>query len=140
MSEPKKYVLELSAEELDPLKNLAHRSVSLADKLARAFEAAEADREAEDLRLPWRVSQGGDGQFYVEIGALHWRSPSARVAKLMSAAPELLEAVKAADAYPTEQHMECKCGAGEDWDGEWMRTVQPLIDRAIRKVATGVPE
>jgi hypothetical protein len=61
----KKYVLELSAEELAGYDTTRMRApvCSAEKRLYDLVDQARADREAEDMRLPWRVSERGDGQF-----------------------------------------------------------------------------
>lgn len=136
----KTYTLELTAEELGVVatsdSNVGH---VLRPKLFALREQARADREADDLRLPWRAAESPGSTHERTFWYLH-RHPrgeiptTERVSKLMSAAPELLEAVKAADSWGAEQT------AGTAWWTRWCKQVRPLIERALRKVETGVPE
>lgn len=126
----KTYTLELTAEEVMGLNRdrLGLSDNSTWAKLAPLVEQARADREADELRLPWRaigaVCHSNDGRTDGP-GTYCGYAASEPAAKLMSAAPELLEAVRA-----------------------WMRTYPKatlgncvaLSDRALRKVETGIPE
>ena len=138
MSE-KRYTLELTAEELLPYAGKRPDSW-LAEKLVKLAEQATADREAAELRLPWRavdmVNEYGDRALkpapdatwaVLVLGNAMYRTE--RQAKLMSAAPELLEAVKGAKRHLKDMDDYSQTG--------WLTT---LIERALRKVETGTPE
>lgn len=145
MSE-RKYTLELTEDELGAivLARAADGSANhppshtLSDKLYAAKAKAKADREADELRLPWRIERVDSGIApYVRMvfGA---GSGSERVAiyapeqviRLMSAAPELLEAAKTArEAFHCDKP-DCACCVD----------AVDAIDRALRKVESGVPE
>lgn len=127
------YTLELTAEDLENVDWVRGRKFStptLASKLAELAERARADREADDLRLPWRFEAlpRGPHVCWSPVGGAAVRSTE--MAKLMSAAPELLKAVKRLASF----------GAGAAMDTIWHQEVRPLIERALRKVETGIPE
>ncbi len=139
----KTYTLELTAEDLKDLPgtNLTAWG-AIYRKLQGVAERAAADREQAELRLPWRAHNDGlaanDPRSWLVSNAGHdvtWRTE--RAAKLMSAAPELLEAVKLVNEFFTGKHGRgCVCGCPVI-DGH---TGDCLIGRALRKVATGIPE
>lgn len=135
MSEPRKYVLELSAEEAEVLclQGVAATpaGATVVGKLRAMRDRVAADREEDDLRLPWRIWQNAAGFWYANDNT--GSTPiSKRAAMLRSAAPELLDALKAAAEWPSL--------AGRWSRSEWDQRVQPSIDRALRKVDTGIPE
>lgn len=138
----KTYTLELTADELD---GWADADPSIGDaserKLIALAKHARADREAADLRLPWRAvkttypdGHGFSNTWWVEPPA-SW-GWSERGAKLAAATAELLEALKRADAWFSNSALEMNRIA---FDG-WVSNVKGTIDRAFRKVETGVPE
>jgi hypothetical protein len=126
----KKYTLELTADELEKMHAVAVPP-AVGVKLLDLATEARADREADELRLPWVVgeSTGLKGRGLAVFGGrLEERLTDTLTpaqAKLMAAAPELLEAVKAIT----------QVGASV-----WTLTVaQELARRALRKVETGIP-
>lgn len=142
----KVYTLELTAEELDECSFFvpASKGEAMADKLKPLREQARRDRKADELRLPWRVRREDCQNFKtwtVMDGRenLGWGTAGqytqAQV-KLMSAAPELLEAVQAMAA----------AGVVDRGDRRWIyydgigHDIGTLVSRALRKVETGVPE
>lgn len=128
----KTYTLELTAEELEKLKVADGASGSLALKVCDLRIRAAADREQDDLRLLWKASHDHHERvWWVEPKLISGDSrdySTAAMAKLMSAAPELLEAVKAVDEY----HRNISATRWEP--------IRPLIERALRKVESGIPE
>jgi hypothetical protein len=130
----KTYQLEVAVDELDDI--LEGGSARVQQRLRDLAMKARADREAADLRLPWRVHNGNSIACGVDGKEYFFRAPSCRAANIMAAGPELLEAVQAAvlwsDRFPDTED--------GDGDREWMRDVEPPIQRALRKVASGVPE
>jgi hypothetical protein len=85
--------------------------------------------------LPWRAHKGGTCWLVDRLDGNHQSyTQSERAAKLMSAAPELLEAVQAAKAFWRRTMFT------ESVDVVWLREVGPLIERALRKVEAGIPE
>lgn len=143
----RKYVLELTAEELEYLAPAAppgaeHAVAQAADKKLRsARERARADRDADDLHLPWHVQRIENTPyrpiFRFWMGEQYTEFRSERQAKLMSAAPELLEAVQAANEYMTGRSGHgcmCRCAV---IDGH---TAACPIVRALHKVESGVTE
>jgi len=131
VSKPKTYTLEIPADELEEWRTAGPRRCDLLRRLDTLATQAKADREADDLRLPWRAQCAPGICWMVKdsCGRAFDLENSERAAKLMSAAPELLEAVRAANRWRQ----------GMPAGGTWERNVQPLIDRAIRKVETGIP-
>lgn len=142
----KKYVLELSAEELESLDKYRKLSGTVLtatkeqlDKVDGRVSAliaqAKADRADDELRLPWRAKRTmhSDGPaWWVEPWSMNGWSEGA--ARLASAAPELLEAVKAVERYMSLNGPEFALR------GRWHHEIVPLLERAMRKVETGVPE
>jgi hypothetical protein len=140
----RKYTLELTAEELRSWEE-AEGGDSLDLKLIALAKQAKADRERDDLRLPWQAVEDIDGGYpwrvvpdrshkvAVERGHLNERQ-----AKLMSAAPELLEAVQALQVWAASKGLPAlfETTAGVAFDKDVMR----LVRAALRKVETGVPE
>lgn len=133
----KKYTLELTAEEAASMMQPGQPGVpsSVFYKLEALAKQAKADREADELRLPWRVDSLADrhgiafeAPEYGSLCRLLHPNISLRAAKLMSAAPELIEAVEA-----------CKEQIERD-PGFRAPVVVQLIERALRKVETGTPE
>lgn len=130
------YTLELTAEELEFTRKLVHNSPALSDRLADLYSQAKADREADELRLPWRAERyttGNNGDDWEPVRRgynLLDVGHSERAAKLMSAAPELLEAVQGMERRFKLHH-------NSQRDDEKLLS---LIDRALRKVETGIPE
>jgi hypothetical protein len=128
----KKYTLELTAEELETGLDGMYRS-SVVDKFLALQEQRRKDREAADLRLPWRVSKNGWYGWAVHDADGSSCNTTERAAKIRAAAPELFEAVQAMK----------RCWEGDlanHQADDYERVVEPLIDRALRKVSTGVPE
>jgi hypothetical protein len=142
----KTYTLELTADELgdvDAVRGRNFATPDLVDKLYKLAERAKLDRElaerqrqADELHLPWKAQYDETYRtgWYVNspgptFARLHVAcgSSSERAAKLMSAAPELLEAVKACALLDTR------------W-GAIAGPTRELINRALRKVETGEPE
>lgn len=138
----KTYTLELTAEEL--LEEGKPWGAHALQKLVVLANQAKADREADELRLPWHTEwvnrHSGTMAVYAPsnggITPLSMTLPE-RAAKLMSAAPELLEAVKAANGHmtgPRGRGCVCRCPVTDGHaDG-------CPIARALRKVETGIPE
>lgn len=131
----KTYTLELTAEEL---WSFAADTAAAQAKIQRLRDQERADREADELRLPWEITDFNQpwlGKKAIRGAAGFAVSSYAgeRAAKLMSAAPELLAAVTAVVSY-----ME-GFGKRDIVSGYWS-SVRPVIDRALRKVETGVPE
>lgn len=135
MSKPRVYRLELTAEELETYVVKGNHS-HVYSRAKEALQQARADREADELRLPWKVyrtdcrdyktwtvSDGKDN-----LGWGHAGQYTEAQVKLMSAAPELLEAVQAVVRWLPDMNI--------DYD----TAVQPLIERALRKVDSGIPE
>lgn len=133
MSE-RKYRLEMTAEELLAYAAQCEAVAPLAEQMRAAIAQAKADREDDDMRLPWRAwSDSQRGWYMAGVGSTQlWAAPSERAAKLASAAPELLEAVRAARHFWAARHE-------RDWL-QWERDVHPLVERALRKVELGQPE
>jgi hypothetical protein len=144
----KTYTLELTAEELDGLGftycYVGDEPPPAIEDVGKRLDAlraeAKADRERDELRLPWRMSSSHP--YYAQFSASQsnsmcvgcckdatedGRSAQERRAKLASAAPELLEAVQATKAWMA------------DPQSAFYKAVGPLVDRALRKVETGVP-
>lgn len=128
----KTYTLELTAEEVEYLHLAgtvpegAPREVLA--KVRALRDQAFADREANELRLPWGAKKIDGLWTVVGSVSVDW-AISARAARLMSAAPELLEAVQALKVWRD--------------DSEGFDLPSPLLDcirRALRKVETGTPE
>lgn len=127
----KTYTLELTAEELRRLDERGYAATcgAIADKLEKLRDQAKADREQDELRLPWRAQECQAGMWLcvpVDGGELPL---SERATKLRAAAGELLSAVMAARDY---YNAGSRLVAWKDVDA--------LIERALRKVSTGVPE
>lgn len=141
----KTYILELTAQELDGLTfmrtfkdNLPEDTIS--PKLKQAQKEAKADREAAELWLPWRAHPSHGDWWGVSASSVLGNislPKTERAAKLAAAAPELLEAVKAAEQW--RQTFE-STSVNSSHHVRWARDTQPLIDRALRKVETGDPE
>lgn len=132
----KTYTLELTAEELENIDWVRGRKFStpeIACKLYDLQQQARQDRAADELRLPWRVGQC-DNHYFVLGPVSPEGNRSERAAKLMSAAPELLEAVQ---AWMHRYH-ELDCTSVE-WDLAGQKAVK-LSERALDKVRTGIPE
>ena len=129
----RKYVLELTAEELKSYLHGTERTgrEAVYSGLKKLYEQAVADREADELRLPWSaVECNTKGKWLVlDCEAMQGRV-SERAAKIRAAGHDLLEAVQAVKSFMTG------CGGSEKWE----RTITPLIQRALKKVETGVPE
>jgi hypothetical protein len=132
----KKYTLELTATEVWALSGTrlagSGELREVRGKLAALDRQAVADRDAGELRLPWTAVRLSDSRWDVTGGGPdHYVVQSERAAKLMSAAPELLEAVKYISAI-----------ASRDSQGFWSLPpgLLSLVERALRKVETGVPE
>lgn len=134
----KTYTLELTAEELEHVRPFLTGKYNKYEeayvaKVQALQEQAKSDREQSDLRLPWCADKG-DMRAHWTVRDAHgsnaqWRCEAA--AKLMSAAPELLEAVKALYGL-TKWSIE----APDNRVGD----ACALARRALRKVETGVPE
>ena len=137
----KTYTLDLTAEELEILATRADGHTVPDEKVRKLHAKARADRERNDLRLPWRAklaSAIGDYNAptratWVVVdepqrggGQIIYRTEAA--ARLMSAAPELLEAVQ----LVKEQWLRDPAGKAP--------VVATAIERALRKVETGEPE
>jgi hypothetical protein len=131
----KTYHLELTAEEVEAWANRVGNKMPIAVKLDALAEQARADRERDELRLPWRVCEQMGDHYVVFSGDADYRPAypkSAQVANLMSAAPELLEALKAVMQWADDTDADCQ--------PSWSEDVRPYINRALKKVRTGVPE
>jgi hypothetical protein len=122
----KRYTLELTERELGDC-------IVINNRIERLRAQAKADRERDDLELPWKAVQHAERRWGVRSsGKDYWMpQPTERQAKLMSAAPELLEAVKCFAGWYRAAFKSSMDGNDE---------VERLIDRALRKVETGVPE
>jgi hypothetical protein len=122
----KVYTLELTAEELANWRDRAG-GCSILKKVQDVADQARVDREADELRLPWKYDSRSGDNCLLSPG-WYSRFPSKSAACLASAAPELLEAVQAAKKYI-------------DYRGDWDLDIAcDKINRALRKVETGVPE
>lgn len=131
----KTYTLELTAEELDEHLVKGYTLSAIDRRLDELKMQAKSDREQADLRLPWGVKTNGT-RFYVQgsnAAECNICVASEAAAKLMSAAPELLEAVRAWMKRYEDLSGEVP------WDPEAYHCVG-LSTRALRKVETGVPE
>ncbi len=136
MSKPKTYTLELTAEELeDPQWDWVRGRPTFRDSVTRLQdlrEQARADRERDAMELPWSAQHPGGAWEFVTGSRFRFWHASERMVKLMSAAPELLEAVQAAkDLIDSWER-----GAKICYHARLVSTTQ----RALRKVETGVPE
>jgi hypothetical protein len=131
----KTYAVELTADEVARLLvgPGAVTCVSVRDKLKVAWDASRSDREAAELLLPWSAECDGRGwclrRAGQEAGAL---MGCERAAKLASAAPELLDAARAAQM--ALRHTDTASGSAERL--EVVATIG-RIERAIRKAETG---
>ncbi len=127
MTNNKTYTLELTADELVGRPGSEEGCLSGIRKLHELAAKARADREENELWLPWCTAVATDGELEMFDSAPDWvRKWTDKQLRLQSAAPELLEAVKAAQAYMT--------GEGD------RTTFIMLTDKALRKVETGTPE
>jgi glutamyl/glutaminyl-tRNA synthetase len=135
----KTYQLELTAEELADMYKYRGTVGPIYDrvieKLNVLVEQAAEDREAKELKLPWSASytttDNQDPRNWLVSDKGHnvtWRTE--RAAKLMSAAPELLDAVKAFRDYMSDS---CT-------DSLTREEVLTLMYKSLRKVNTGKPE
>lgn len=147
MSEKKRYVLEMTAEELLAYAAQCEAVAPLAEQMRAAVAQAKADRDADDLHLPWHVSRientlyGPIFRFWV--GERYTEFKSERQAKLMAAAPELLEAVQAAREFTKRWDLSVLGrGTSQYTNGhaDWDANIEKLLERALRKAATGQPE
>lgn len=135
----KTYTLELTAEELAQVKVAIEPTAMpssrvtppLERKLQAAWEATRADREADELRLPWRITETVDPGWAVVGAGSCCRPKSERAAKLMSAAPELRDFAAYWYSYCSPQ-VPTPNNRGEE--------LEKLHRRAMRKMETGVPE
>jgi hypothetical protein len=141
----KTYTLELTAEELAevdwgyflPGPSLTTALRPLVSKVKELAAQAKADREADELRLPWKAVASCSITslpltcLQLSTGVV-MGTPTEPIAKLMSAAPELLKAVKAFNEW---RHRLPE----NTYDDSW-RAVHRHIVRALRKVETGIPE
>lgn len=133
----KRYVLELTGKELqnvDWVRGTKFATPEIAIKLYDLAKQAKADADHEDLRLPWRAELCRD-EWYVRNADN--TQPSIRAFRLMSAAPELFEAVQAMRGYMGSDY--------QDWprfpEAHGLREgMMHLVERALRKAATGVAE
>ncbi len=136
----KTYTLELTADEarvlcLHGVVPPGH-GVSALEKVRALRDEVEADRKADELRLPWRVSIGscGNPEFFMGEKFERWSMPERLPAmRLMSAAPELLELARMVERVGLGFVIEGRQSAAKT---EVMR----LCRRALRKVETGIPE
>jgi hypothetical protein len=131
MTKTKTYTLELTAEELDQLDvSSLQRLDSACTRILKLREQARSDRQGGDLRLPWSAKQDADGVWWVHDSLpeddIDW---TAEMCKLMAAAPELLDAVKYFKRVAER-------------DGFWSLPpgLMSVVDRALRKVKSGIPE
>lgn len=140
MSE-RKYTLELTADELVKLSKCYPHDyiVGLGFKLSQLRAQADEDREADDIGLPWYTNESRTDLGWWKLYRTGTAGPvgpsgvmSERAAKLMSAAPELLEAVEAWKAWDETGF--------DDLNAERLAAARAAVARALRKVATGVPE
>lgn len=145
MSE-KRYTVELSAEELARMvdaKGVARPELIGAhayNAVCRVIAQAQADREADELRLPWRAKNPPGGSWYLVCRGRHEASVDfgrdALACKLASAAPELLDAVMFAKAA-------IRAAANGETPAarvDVLMRMDERIERALRKAETGVPE
>ncbi len=137
----KTYTLELTSEEVDRIeeKGLDKSDVELRQKISAIRTAARLDRERDDLRLPWRAIDNGSGGVPWAVrrcgdGENCYTMLNGPAAKLMSAAPELLEAVQAVRRWAKMVE------GGTILEAEYRLQCKPLLERALRKVETGTPE
>lgn len=123
---PKTYTIELTADQLDQLTATYIRG-DIQKKVVAAAEQARADREGPDLRLPWGWSGGHPDSHHYLVLADGWHAvmPSAEAAALASAAPLLLEAVRAAKRLCDSWDL----GVKYCYDG----ALVGAVDRALRK-------
>lgn len=110
-------------------------------KLDALWASTRADREGDDLRLPWTVTDFGEhrgGKLGIrgKDGFAVVSYASDRAAKLMSAAPELLDACKLIPALVHAARTENVATRLEALCVELER----IAYRALRKVESGVPE
>lgn len=128
----KTYTLELTADELADMDYGFAGPKAICDKVEALAAKARLDREQSDLRLPWRAHQRHicHDRAWSVLDSEYGNPATEAAVKLQSAAPELLEAVKAMQ----------RCWANDDGSNEYVEVVVPLIKRALRKVETGVPE
>ena len=135
----KKYTLELTAEELAELQAKAtpiaiissHRSTTLERKLEALDVQSRADREADELRLPWRARKYDNDPRWVVLPRDFTQfcfERNERAAKLMSAANEWKQA-----AIKLHGALYATSSASAD---EGRR----LFEKAKRKEETGIPE
>ena len=128
----KKYTLELTEEELSYYEGSDSAAITVDRRLREMAKQAKADRERNTMRLPWSAGPDGRGWAVRFAGYTTGLPHNEYVAKLMSAAPELLEAVSAFNSWRHKL-------PANTYDSEW-KDVHTLIVRALRKVETGVPE
>ncbi len=130
----KKYVLELTAEELKNYEYLVGKGCpAIVQKLHQLAQQARADIERDDLRLPWtaRMFPGPPGCGWHVFNGCGGDLHSERAAMIQAAGHDLLEAVKAVDRHH-ETFVKETCYPGS----EWLEIVR-LVKRALRKVETG---
>lgn len=129
----KTYTIEVTADELDEWwRNESGDSDSSLDgRLSKLAEQVRVDR-GDDVRFPWKAYNDHGTWRLGQNGG--WPGTK-RAACLASAAPELLEAVKAVESWWSDVTEK----TGTYWT-TYMYRCEPLIKRALAKVETGVPE
>lgn len=138
----KTYTLEVTAEELAALgavgglDNEASREAknAITERLYGLVEKTKAERERDQLRLPWKVPEVTAQQHGAVLnadGVCVSFCGTTRARRLASAAPELLEAVQAAREWMRQPGRSTRPRTSD---------VEALIERALRKVETGIPE
>jgi hypothetical protein len=135
----KTYTLELTAEELEKFgMSAAPKWDWFFERIGELQKKAARDREADELRLPWRMYDGTSPDS--RPACADYKCPSCQgtpaMRRLVLAAPELLEAVQAIPrtvhaARTAEYPAKCL---------DALRTLEAAAYRALRKVSTGLPE
>lgn len=143
MSKKYRLELELTAAQLmdnrwERIRGYAGPIEEISLQVAALRAQARADRETEDLRLPWRVAECVADDVWTTVGSDGQRTRSKRAASIQAAGHELLEAVKAARqfwaSFCSDNHL-----SPEAWRRFRLDVLAP-IERALNKVKTGVSE